>query len=173
MIFSDSTSPENKVFCREEEEALARLDIYGFFRGRWPHDPPLETNFQERLMASVAPENRAHFQRRLIASTIPKKRSVAENHFCSRAGASHTTYNKSPYFKEKHLQQVTSACLVGHEMMGDEVLSMVVHHTRPKKKTLTATYARSQRKKSRVSDSSGQQYSYHWYDHNTSWLLIT
>ena len=95
MIFSDSTSPENKVFCREEEEALARLDIYGFFRGRWPHDPPLETNFQERLMASVAPENRAHFQRRLIASTIPKKMSVAENHFCSRAGASHTTYNKS------------------------------------------------------------------------------
>ena len=74
MIFSDSTSHENKVFCREEEEALVRLDIYDFFRDRWPHDPPLETNFQERLMASVAPENRAHFQRRLIASTIPKKK---------------------------------------------------------------------------------------------------
>ena len=34
MAFSDSTSPENTVFCREEEEARARPNIYGIFQGR-------------------------------------------------------------------------------------------------------------------------------------------
>ena len=45
MAFSDSTSPEKREFCREEEEGLAPRYLWLFFRGGWAHKPPLETYF--------------------------------------------------------------------------------------------------------------------------------
>jgi len=62
----DSTSPDERLFCREEEEVV-RADIYGHFQGRVTLLVTPRNHFQGRLIASPTPENGAHFQGWLIA----------------------------------------------------------------------------------------------------------
>jgi len=59
MEFSDSTSPERALFCREEEDG-GRQDIYCAFQGQ--------------MVPPAAPENGAHFQGRLMAPAAPGNR---------------------------------------------------------------------------------------------------
>ena len=70
MKFSDSTSPERALFCREEKDG-GRPNIYDIFQGRVTLPAAPRNISQGRLMPLAAPENGAHFQGRLMAPAAP------------------------------------------------------------------------------------------------------
>jgi len=54
MEFSDSTSPQRALFCREEEDGT-RLNIYGAFQGRVALPAAPRNGFPEAADATIHP----------------------------------------------------------------------------------------------------------------------